>query len=515
MGNALKVSEGLGPTNDNHAERLPRRLLRNQLGFALGWSCIVFLIVGIGDRVHLKMPGFTSGGTQSPAQIAPPATVVPPSALVAKLRALPNTGTADPPLILTYHTVEAVPRSAFSISPARLQAELAMLRAAGYQSISAARFLSWLDGRVPLPQRAVLVTFDDGLASTWRSADPILRALGFRATAFLITGHIDEGPYYLSSDEVRRLSETGRWSFGAHTADGHTYVSTGPGRLPQAFLVGRRWLRSRDRRETYPEFASRVRTDTQRALTWFAEHQLLRPRLFAYPFSAASSPDHRATQISGEILAGAFSARFLDDSRGGATSAAQERRGLFRRLDVLGTYSLARFVTEATAATPLPIAGTTPLTPGLWVRSSGRGRVVVTGAGVTLEPRHGTWLAAALAPTRTLGWSTYRFSARAFLSADGGTAGISVVGSKGKTVSVSVGRSWFEIREGSGLITQGALPAGDEHRLLVERGANTVRIAIDDTPAATLAVGNADGGPLLFVDAPPGTGVRFTEISVG
>ena len=484
--------------------QLPRRLRRNQLGFAVGWACIVLLIVAAGEYVHLRLPSLARRSHQLPVQAEPRARVSVPRAIVARLRALPARGPAEAPLVLTYHGVEPAPRSPFSISPNRLQAELAALREAGYRSVGEARFLAWLDGRARLPRKAVLVTFDDGLASTWRYADPILRRLHLRAVAFLVTGHLDRGSYYLGADEVRRLAQSGRWSFGAHTAAGHTYVSTGPGREPEAFLVARRWLPSRGRRETYAEFARRVRADTRTALAWFSDHRLPRPELFAYPFSAAASPDRRATGISASILSHAFAARFLDDSRGAVTDRAQLERRVFRRLDVLGTDSLARFADEVTAATPLPLGS-----PGTWSRSSGRGRVVAGRPGVTLEPRRGSWLEAALAPTRTLAWSDYDVSADASGLGGGAVAGISIPG-----VSVSVGRAWYEVRAGSRVVAQGPLPARDGHRLLVRRGGKAARVAIDGTPVAGVPVGAGGGGPSLFVEAPPGSRVRFSRIRV-
>ena len=363
----------------------------------------------------------------------------------------------------------------------------------------------------------MLITFDDGLAATWRYADPILAALGLRAVGFLITGHVDNGSFYLTSAELRRMAADGRWSFGAHTAHGHTHVSTGPGRPPEAFLVGRRWLPARGRVETAAEFARRIRNDTRQSLRWFAAQGLPRPELFAYPFSASTSPDRRATRISVGILSRTFPARFLDDSVGGMTTVAQRKRGAFRRLDVLGTYSLRRFVAEVTSATPIAPAATRPLVPGLWTRDSGTGSIVVRRSGITLAPRDGTWLAAALAPTRTLAWDRYELSVRTSQPAgSSGVAGVTVPGDGGAPVSVSVSRSWFEVRAGAGrvVVAQGQLHARDDHWLRISRGAGDVTIAVDASPVASVPAGRSLGGPSLFVDGAPGTRVLFTQLRV-
>jgi poly-beta-1,6-N-acetyl-D-glucosamine N-deacetylase len=495
-----------------HQSRLRRRLWLNTLGFLLGWLLIIGLLLSLGLRVHVHLPTFKIRGTSAPRQEAPAAGIATPPALVARLRALPSQPDDQPPLVLTYHGVEPDPRSPFAIAPRRLQQELALLRAAGYQTISAQRFLAWLAGHAALPRKAVLITFDDGLQATWRYADPILATLGQRATAFLITGHIGRGAFYLTSDEVRRMVSSGRWSFEAHTAHGHRYISTAPGRPAEPFLVGRRWLRQA-RPESDTEFARRVRADTAETLTWFAGHALPRPRLFAYPFSAAVSSDARASRISVAILSRAYTARFLDDSRGGMTTPQQRQQNLFRRLDVLGTYSPARFVDEIVAATPLQPAATRPLANGVWTRASGKGRVSVDRHGVALQPVDGAWVAAALAPSRTLAWHSYRISAHVWGLTDRVVAGVAAADSS-SPVTVAVSRGWFEIRVGNQrkLVAQGRVVSRGDHWLRIDLRRRAATVAIDAMPVATVPVHSASGGPSLFVNAPPGSRVQFSEI---
>ncbi len=50
-----------------------------------------------------------------------------------------------------------------------------------------------LDGQIPLPPRAVAVTFDDGFADTYRYAFPVLKRFSIPATIFPATGYIDSG----------------------------------------------------------------------------------------------------------------------------------------------------------------------------------------------------------------------------------------------------------------------------------------------------------------------------------
>ena len=51
-------------------------------------------------------------------------------------------------------------------------------------------YLDALLGRQKAPAKSVLVTIDDGRATTWTVGYPILKRLGMRATAFLVTSAV-------------------------------------------------------------------------------------------------------------------------------------------------------------------------------------------------------------------------------------------------------------------------------------------------------------------------------------
>jgi len=69
-------------------------------------------------------------------------------------------------------------------------------------------------------QAYVSITFDDGYASTYEKAFPILNRYGFPATVFVITSYIGELQNYMDWDQVLTLSSLGKWEIGSHT---HTH----------------------------------------------------------------------------------------------------------------------------------------------------------------------------------------------------------------------------------------------------------------------------------------------------
>jgi len=133
--------------------------------------------------------------------------------------------------VLTYHAVIDVARpTPLAVSPAQFAAQMAALAQAGYQAVSLSELNDALRaGRADrLPERAVVITFDDGYRCALESAAPILREHGFGATLFLVAGecHAESGkpaglawqpPWpLLNWDEVGTLAADG-FELGAHT----------------------------------------------------------------------------------------------------------------------------------------------------------------------------------------------------------------------------------------------------------------------------------------------------------
>jgi peptidoglycan/xylan/chitin deacetylase (PgdA/CDA1 family) len=136
-------------------------------------------------------------------------------------------------IVVCYHAVSATWPSALAVSESLLAAQLSVLARRGYVGLTLADAeRRRADGR--LPRRTLVITFDDGYASTLR-AKPILERLGFPATVFVVTGFVDSGELLswpgvehwtrsAHADELRSLTwhdleelrEAG-WEVGSHT----------------------------------------------------------------------------------------------------------------------------------------------------------------------------------------------------------------------------------------------------------------------------------------------------------
>ncbi|MEU9123023.1 polysaccharide deacetylase family protein [Streptomyces sp. NPDC048506] len=129
-----------------------------------------------------------------------------------------------------YHAVTVAPTPAvvdLSVTPAAFAEQLAVLADRGFTPLTAADLATaWRQGR-PLPDRPVLITFDDGYEGVYRHALPALARHGFPATLFVSTGWL-RGPYDtggaldtpLDWDQVRKLAGAGV-EIGGHS---HTHA---------------------------------------------------------------------------------------------------------------------------------------------------------------------------------------------------------------------------------------------------------------------------------------------------
>lgn len=104
--------------------------------------------------------------------------------LVTRDPAFVRGGSLDPSDIpvFTFHSLE----------PESFERKMRYLRAAGYRAIGMPAYLDALLGRGEAPAKSVLVTIDDGRATTWTVGYPILKRLGMRATAFLVTSAVHD-----------------------------------------------------------------------------------------------------------------------------------------------------------------------------------------------------------------------------------------------------------------------------------------------------------------------------------
>jgi peptidoglycan/xylan/chitin deacetylase (PgdA/CDA1 family) len=264
----------------------------------------------------------TSTATPLPTDTATPLPSLTPSSTPTATPTPPLEPTPDAaaPLrqvrlpILMYHYVEPLPagadelRQGLTVRPEDFAAQMAYLHAQGYVTLNLYDLVEALAHGRQLPERAVVVTFDDGYRGLYTYALPVMQQYGFTGTVFVITQLMDEGfPQYLTWEQAEALYAQG-WKIEPHTKTHHNLK--GRGRDFQVYqMLG--------------------------SMLTVAAHLGTTPRFFAYP---SGQYDELSVQLAEEThLWGAVTTDY-------GRWHTHGQRYTWRRVRVIGTNTLADFV---------------------------------------------------------------------------------------------------------------------------------------------------------------------------
>ena len=120
--------------------------------------------------------------------------------------------------ILTYHYIRELPGDDdplgqnLSVSPENFAGQMAYLKSAGYESMT---FDNLRAGRIP--EKPVIITFDDGYEDAYQNAFPVLKENGMIGVFYVITGYVGRD-LYLTWNQISEMSDDGM-VFGSHTVN--------------------------------------------------------------------------------------------------------------------------------------------------------------------------------------------------------------------------------------------------------------------------------------------------------
>jgi len=123
--------------------------------------------------------------------------------------------------VLMYHYIEEVPANAslsrinLTVSPEIFEIQMKYLYEKGYQPVVFKDFFDHIEGRTEIPEKPIIITFDDGWKNQYQNAFPVLKKYNFKATFFPVVNYVD-GASFMSWDELKKLIE-GDMEIGSHT----------------------------------------------------------------------------------------------------------------------------------------------------------------------------------------------------------------------------------------------------------------------------------------------------------
>jgi peptidoglycan/xylan/chitin deacetylase (PgdA/CDA1 family) len=213
-----------------------------------------------------------------------------------------------------YHRINVVTPSTpaesrgLTVHPAVFARQMTWLKRQGYRTITQRELFEALMCGRPLGPKPIVITFDDGYRDVFFKASPVLKSLGMRATAYVVSGRISgRDPSFLTWPLLHALERRGI-EIGSHTMAHLDMTSLSDARMLEDLTRSRRVL---ERELGHP-------------VPWLA-----------YPFGAYDSRVERLARQAGYLLA--------VTTRPGAVQSARQPFALprLRILDSTGVRGLA------------------------------------------------------------------------------------------------------------------------------------------------------------------------------
>ena len=200
------------------------------------------------------------------------------------------------PVLMYHHIMESGGQlGAYCITPTEFENDLKYLKENGYNSIVVADLIDYCYSGKPLPQKPVMITFDDGYQSNYVYAYPLLKEYNMRAVVSIIGRYAD---LYSESDdhsvryahmtweELAEISKAGVFEIQNHSYNCHSQNSA---------RKGIRKLSS----ESDEQYATFLQEDLGKLQIRMQEMLGYSATAFAFPFGASSKSSHQILKDMG------------------------------------------------------------------------------------------------------------------------------------------------------------------------------------------------------------------------
>lgn len=222
-------------------------------------------------------------------------------------------------LVLAYHDVddEVADQRFLAVTTKKLIAEFAWLRENGYQPVSVQQIIDANQGKLILPEKAVLLTFDDGYRSFYTRVYPLLKLydwpavlapvgqwIGAPATQKMIDfgGLPVPREHFTNWEEVREMHNSGLVEMASHTNNLHFGQPANPQGNTQPAAASLQYLPAQKRYETHEEFDKRIGADVTAITTDLIAATGVRPRAWVWPYGAMHGRTWQLAQEQGYQL---------------------------------------------------------------------------------------------------------------------------------------------------------------------------------------------------------------------
>lgn len=187
--------------------------------------------------------------------------------------------------VLMYHAIMSDPNrmGEYVITPQAFRRDLEYISQAGYETVVLEDIIAHVRSGAPLPEKPIMITFDDGYYNNYLHAFPMLREYGMKAVIsvigtetdkYSVCGEVNENYSHCTWDMLRQMHESGIIELQNHSYDMHHIHSGYMG-------IGKK------SGEEIAAYRTRLYMDLSRMQDRFYEELGTSPTAFTFPFGCA------------------------------------------------------------------------------------------------------------------------------------------------------------------------------------------------------------------------------------
>lgn len=167
----------------------------------------------------VKMVTSTATQTPQPTQTAtatPPEPTQMPSLTPTPTWTFNEPGEVIAPILLYHRIAGETFDNRYQVSIPDFRAQMETLHELGYTTIPVSRLLDALLEGSTLPEKPIVITFDDGHESVYKQAFPIMEEFGFSGVFYIVANRIYDVPDFVNVEELKEMIAAG-WEIGSHS----------------------------------------------------------------------------------------------------------------------------------------------------------------------------------------------------------------------------------------------------------------------------------------------------------
>ncbi|MGE5626747.1 MAG: polysaccharide deacetylase family protein [Solirubrobacterales bacterium] len=120
--------------------------------------------------------------------------------------------------VLMYHSIDYEKGNELRVPLKNFEEQMQYLKEAGFTTLTLEELYNFFTNNKPIPEKSVVITFDDGYQDNYTNAYPVIKKYGLKATVFVITSTIDKNAKCLNSSELKEMESNG-FNVESHTVN--------------------------------------------------------------------------------------------------------------------------------------------------------------------------------------------------------------------------------------------------------------------------------------------------------